>query len=82
MLPRNLVLSALVTLSLLACSTMPSEKPTVKRQPPASCLTQCDPLPTPTSGSELDTRRWEYQVLETFGLCRRKHADCVDWSSK
>ncbi len=82
MLPRKLVLSALVMLSLTACSSIQSVSLTVKKQPPQSCLSQCEPLPTPLSGSDLDTRNWEYQAVEAYGLCRRLHADCVDWVSK
>ena len=82
MLPRNLALSVLVMLSLWGCSTTPSTAPTVKRQPPASCLTKCDPLTAPVDGSERSVRNWEYQVVEQYGQCRRLHADCVEWESK
>ena len=74
----KLVLSACVILILSACSSNPSLPQTVKHQPAAACLTPCDPLPTPVSGSDLDVRRWEYQAIEAFGACRRLHADCVE----
>lgn len=76
---KNLVLSVLVMLIASACSTTPSKLPTVKRLPPQSCLSQCDPLPFPLNESEQEIRNWEYLVIETFGLCRRLHADCVTW---
>ena len=82
MLLRKLALSALVMLSLSACSSTPSVSVTVRKTPPASCLTQCDPLPEPLSGSDLAIRNWEYQATEAFGKCRRLHSDCVEYNSK
>lgn len=82
MLPRNLVLSAVVMLSAWGCSTTPSVQPTVKHQPPTSCLTPCDPLTVPVDGSEQSVRNWEYQVVEQYGQCRRLHADCVAYNIK
>ena len=79
MLPRNLALSVLVMLSLSACSTTPSVAPTMKSQPSSSCLMKCDPLTPPADGSELSVRNWEYQLIETYGQCRRLHASCVRW---
>lgn len=75
-------LLAIVMLSLSACSSIPSVSPTVKKTPPTSCLTQCDPMPEPLSGSDLDIRRWEYRAMEAYGLCRRLHADCVEANTK
>ena len=82
MLPRSLVLSALVMLSLSACSGLPSVSLTVKQTPPQSCLQSCDPLEEPMDGSELSVRRWEYRAVEQYGQCRRLHDDCKDWVSK
>lgn len=79
---RNLALSAAVTLSLSACSTTPLTAPTVKVQPAAECLQKCDPLAKPLDGSELSVRRWEFQIVEQYGQCRRLHSDCVDWVTK
>ncbi len=82
MLPRNLVLSALVMLGLSACSTTPLLPPTVKQMPAQSCLTKCDPLTPPADGSDQSVRNWEYQVVEQYGQCRRLHADCVYFITK
>lgn len=81
MLLKNLALSALVTMSVWGCSTTPSVAPTVKHQPPTSCLTKCDPLPSPVDGSERSVRSWEFDLIEAAGQCRRLHADCVEWES-
>lgn len=79
---KNLALSALVTLSLCACSTLPSTPPTVTSPPPQSCLTQCDPAPKPADGSELSLRNWEYMLVDLYGQCRRLHADCLAWIAR
>lgn len=79
---RKLALSALVMLSATACSSTPSVSVTVRKTPPASCLTQCDPMPVPLDGSDLAVRNWEYRAVESFGHCRRLHADCVEYNSK
>lgn len=82
MLPKSLALSVIVMMSAYGCSTTQLAPPTVKRQPPTSCLTKCDPLPPLVDGSELSARRWEFEAAETFGRCRRLHADCVAWASE
>lgn len=82
MLLKSLALSVAAMMSAYGCSTTPSIVPTVKPVPPASCLTQCDPLTAPVDGSELSVRNWEFQVVEQYGQCRRLHSDCVGWVSK
>ena len=76
------LLTAALLLILSGCSTIRSSSPTILRQPPSACLTQCPLLPELTSGEEAVRRQWEGQVLERAGECRRQHAECVEWNSK
>lgn len=78
----KVVLCVLGMLSLSACCNNPSTPQTVKVAPISACLTQCDLVVKPVNGSELEIRRWEFQVIEQLGQCRRLHAECADWSSK
>ena len=78
MLRLNPSLSVAAMLILSGCCSNPSVLPTIARQIPSQCLTQCMPIPDPLSGSDLDIRRWEFEAIEAFGLCRRLHGDCVE----
>lgn len=79
MLPKKLALTAFVMMSLSACSGLPSAPQTIPRQPPAACLTECQPLPAPADGSDLSVRLWEYSLIDAAGACLRLHRNCVDW---
>lgn len=69
-----------VILSLSACSSTPSTSPT--GQAPEACLKHCPDLPVPKDQSDRETRFWEYAAVDTFGECRRLHAECVRWHTK
>lgn len=75
----KLVLIVVGMLNLSACSMLLSTPPTVHRQPPEACLLQCEPLPKPNDGRELTLRMWEYEMIELYGDCRRRHMDCAQW---
>ena len=78
----KLSLVVAVTLSLTACCSTQSMPPTVPRNPPEACLTACATAPVPKDGSDREIRFWEYNMIDSFGECRRLHADCVEWQLK
>lgn len=75
-------LIVLATISLCACSTLPSTPPTQQVPPPDACLQKCQPLPMPTSASDEDVRAWEHGAIRAAGACIALHADCVEWLSR
>lgn len=77
----KLGLAAIVTLSLCACSTTQSTV-RMERAAPEACLTKCLPAPAPATGSDQSVRRWEYDMIDSFGSCRRLHEDCANWHTK
>lgn len=81
---RTLKLALIVgaTLSLTACSWTQSMLQTVPRPVPEACLKRCQPSPAPKDGSDYAIRQWEYDIIDTFGACRRLHDDCVEWHTK
>lgn len=82
MYKAKLALIAAATLCLCGCLTLPSPPPTVARQPPEACLKDCQMLPAPTGNDDAALRTWEYDVVDSYGECRRRHADCVRWHLK
>ena len=79
MLLVRTVLSALVMTSLCACSTTSSMPPTVPRVPPEACLLPCPEIAQPADGREATLRLWENALVEQYGNCRLKAAECRTW---
>lgn len=73
--PTVLLLSLM--LSLIGCSSIPSQ-PQIKRVAPEACLKVCEALPVPPDGREASIRRFLSDVIERYGECRRDHGQCTD----
>ena len=69
-------------ISSAGCSTTLSTAPTVERQPPAACLTECDNLPRLMGSTDREVKGWAASAAFAFGECRSRHAECVDWLNR
>ena len=75
---RMLLLAALI-LSVSGCSLLPSKPQTVLEMPAAECLQLCELLTPPASDDPNVVYAWTVGLVNTYGICRRKHEVCVNW---
>ena len=65
-----------LVLVITGCSPKQSVRPMVQPVIPPQCLTECAPIQPLNGDSQSDILIWTYDLIDTYGECRRLHASC------